>query len=172
MVIVDVIAVLIALLSLAISLWVVTRDRRNRQMDLLCQCYDRLQLAHDSRPYASPSELIEMEEDPDDARWEEYKAKSETAQSAVDRELEFVCFLATKNHVHLESFFYLFRRWIASREIFLRSGSRDWRAKNNPYTVMVIRLCQEKKLLPIKSNPKLRQLQAEVDLFLSERGRE
>ena len=124
MILVDVVAILIALLSLVISLWVVTRDRRNRQMDMLCQCYERLRQAHDSRPFSSPSELAEMEDNPDDVRWEEYKTKSETAQSAVDRELEFACFLVTRKQVNLEAFFHIFRGWIASREMFWRSGTR------------------------------------------------
>ena len=156
----------IAMLSLVISLWVVVRDRKQRQIDMLYKCYERLHQAHGARPFATASELAAMEDDPEDARWEEYKQKSSDAQSTVERELEFACYLVVKRQIDLEMFFYLFRGWLASRAMFWKHN--EARAKNHPYTVQVIALCLEKKLLPIKRNEELQKLQAAVHTFLAD----
>jgi len=109
-----------------------------------------------------------MEENPEDPRWEEYKQKSKETQNSMERELEFACYLVVKEQVNFEMFFYLFRGWLASREVFWKDKRNQARAKNHPYTVKVITLCQKKKLLPIKRNSELQKLQATVEKFLTD----
>src|ERR1700722_20019254 len=95
----------IAILSLVFSFWALVRSRRNREIDMLHQCYARLHQASANRPYMTITQHIEMEETPDDPRWEEYVEKSEDAQDAVERELEFACYLVIQKQINLEMFF-------------------------------------------------------------------
>jgi hypothetical protein len=156
----------IALLSLFISLLVIIRDRRQRQIDMLYKCYERLHQAHGQKPFASISNLIEMEDNPDDERWSEYKQKSDQVQHVVERELEFACYLVINKQINLRLFFYLFKGWLASREMFWRSNNNQYMAKNHPYTVKIIKLCIDKKILPIKNNREIKNLQNMVAKFL------
>lgn len=159
--------IIIALLSLLVSLWVVIRDRQKRQIDVLYQCYERLREAQDSEPFITISQQIERGEDPSNPSWEEYEQKSQETQARIDRELEFVCFMVVQGQVSLQMFFSLFKGWLASRAEFWKNESNHWKARNNPYTVMVLELCRIKGLLPIKNNKELRKFQVTVDNFLS-----
>lgn len=160
-------AVSIALLSLAVSLWVVIRDRRQRQVDVLYQCYERLRQAQDSEPFATVSQHAEMDEKPDDPSWEEYHQKSRDAQMKIDQELEFACFMVIQKQIDLLVFFCLFKGWLASRASFWKQENNHWKARNHPYTVNVLELCRIRGLIPIKDNKELQKLQATVDNFLS-----
>src|SRR5688572_10217330 len=102
----------IALASLMVSIWVVVRDQRQRKVDMLYQCYERLHKVHETRPFATVSDLVEMDRNPEDPRWDEYRQKSRQSQDAVERELEFACYLVFKEQVNFEMFFYLFRGWL------------------------------------------------------------
>ncbi len=161
----DLATLAIALLSLILSFWVLMRDRRQRQIDILYQCYERLHQAYGSIPFATPSELAAMDECPEDPCWEEYKQKSNDAQRSIERELEFACYMLVKKQINFEMFFYLFRGWLSGRERFWKHDHA--RAKSYPYTVKIIMLCRKKGLLPIKQNTELQELQEEVEKYLA-----
>jgi hypothetical protein len=145
-------AIIISVVSLGLSGWLAVRERTNRKLDLLHQCYDRIHRAHSDRPLATETQLMAMDADPGHPDHEEYAAKSRRAQTAVDRELEFACYLVTQGEVDLERFFDLFHGFLAGRALGWRQPPRQYHAGNHAYTVQVILDCEARGLLPVGAN--------------------
>ncbi|MCA1798046.1 MAG: hypothetical protein LC632_00965 [Xanthomonadaceae bacterium] len=164
----DVATITIALIALAVSLYAVTRDRRQRQFDLFLRCHDRLKQLQKETPLLPPSQYLEMEEDPGNPAWEKYQIQSTEAQLRLDSELETACYLAVKGELNVEVFFNLFRGWLAMRDVMWTSGVGEHRARNHPYTVAVIEMCRRRKLLPIKDNVEFREMTKLVNEYLGE----
>ncbi|MEW5058384.1 MAG: hypothetical protein AB1Y25_12270 [Cycloclasticus sp.] len=160
-------AIAIALLSLLISLLVIVRDRRHRQIDVLYQCNERLRAAQDSLPITTVTQEMEIENNPNSPESEEYSERSRDAQSRIDRELEFACFMVEQKQVDLKMFFYLFKSWLAFREKSWRDERNHWKAKNHPFTTAVLVRCRTKGLLPIKDNKEINRIQNTVNSFIS-----
>jgi hypothetical protein len=160
-------AITIALLSLLVSLLVIVRDRRHRQIDVLHQCNERLRSAQDSLPITTVTQEIEMEKNPNSPESEEYREKSKIVQSQIDRELEFACFMVEQKQVDLKMFFYLFKSWLAFREKSWKEDGNHWKAMNHPFTTAVLVRCRSKGLLPIKDNKEIKKIQNTVNSFLS-----
>lgn len=164
MTIADVGTIAIAVISLAVSLWVVRRDRRDRRLDLLYQCYDRMHAAQTSGPFATVAQHVEMDADPENPAYDEYRERSKASQRTMDRELEFACYLVMQKEIDLDQFFDLFRGWLSSRSLFWKTGDFT-QAHNHPFTVKVIQRCDAKGLLPLKNNERWRQLRRDVEEF-------
>jgi hypothetical protein len=95
---------LIAVISLFVSLFILLRDRRERQIDMLYQSYQRFHKIYSSKQHISDSDLEKMKEDPKDAKFVESKRNMEDIQEDLERELEFACYLMTKNKSILKYF--------------------------------------------------------------------
>jgi hypothetical protein len=151
--------IIIAILSLIISLYVLRRDRKNRTYDILYKCYDRLNLVQHERDNDNSTDDLNEEERLN------RKYKSISRQQKIDSELEFACYLVYKEQIELETFFDLFKGWLAGRSEFW-CGKEKYKAYNNPYTWLVIQQCHNKKLLPIKTNKDTLKIKGQIDTTL------
>lgn len=139
----------VALLSFIISCYVVRRDRKNRMFDLLYRCYERVQDAHRERPIVTVTEFIEMEEDPDSLKAEKHQTESQKISTNVERELDVACYYVYRQQIELNAFFDLFKGWLAGRREAWPLMQKE-RIKNYFYTWEIIKLCERKKLLPLR----------------------
>lgn len=148
--IIEIVSITIAFLSLIISIYVVIRDKRNFQLELLMTMYDRLE--------ASNSELQANQD----------KEISKTLKWKIDRELETSCFMLFKKKIDEEMFYHLYYRWLLSRKLFWTENKNYiTESGNNPYTVWAIKNGIEKGYL--KNSKKEQGFLKEMTDFIAKR---
>lgn len=148
--IIEIVSISIAFLSLIISIYVVIRDKRNLQLELLMTMYDRLE--------ASNSEL-QINQD---------KEISNKLKWKIDRELETSCFMLFKKKIDEEMFYHLYYRWLLSRKLFWTENKNTMpELGNNPYTAWAIKNGIEKGYLEISK--KKQNFLKEMTDFITEK---
>ena len=148
--IIELVAIIIAVISLVLSIYIIFRDRKIKRLDNLHTCRQNILNKFESKDILTVDEIIDFFEDnPDSDKAKKHQAKSKELTFQVDREFEYTCYLVLKKQIDFDSFFDLFKRWLAIR--------RDvWNVQltqnkiNLPYTWKVIELCEKKQLLPLK----------------------
>ena len=120
--IIDMVSIAIALISLIVSIYVVVRDKRNSQLELIMTMYDRLESANSELQTNQDEEISKK------LKWR------------IDRELETACFMLYKNKIDKEIFYHLYKHWLFSRNMFWIDNKNDMaKPGNNPYTVWAIK---------------------------------
>ncbi len=146
---VEISAIIIAVLSFFLSLYVIYRDRKNKNLDNLFLSRQRILDAFNDREVLTVDEMVYFfEENPDSEEAQKHKAISADIKYKVDREFEFACYLVIKKQINLNLFFDLFGKWLAMREIIWNSMS-TYKKHNFSYTWRVIDLCKKRGLLPL-----------------------
>ena len=128
--ILEITTIVIALLSLAVSVYVVVRDNKNNRFEILMTMYDRLESAN------AKLQSKNQDEDAKKLKWK------------IDRELETACFLLFNNKIDKKLFYNLYCHWLSARNTFWFSNAYDMAEPcNNPYTVWAIKTGLEKHFL-------------------------
>jgi hypothetical protein len=147
--IVDISTMTIAVISLVLSVYVITRDRKNKKLDNLTACRQRVIEAFENNEILTVDQMIEyFEMNPHSPEAQKHKALSQEVTARVDREIEFACYLVITKQVDFASFFDLFGKWLAMRQIDWDDRSIHKKA-NNPFTWKVIQLYEKKRMLPL-----------------------
>lgn len=130
MIIIDITSIAIALISLIVSIYVIVRDKKNSQFELLMTMYDRLETANSELQTNQDEEISKK------LKWR------------IDRELETSCFMIYKKKIDKEIFYHLYKPWLFSRNMFWIDNKNDMAGpENNPYTIWAIKKGLEKKYL-------------------------
>ena len=148
--IIEVSAIIIACISLFVSIYVVLRDKEFKQEEYLYLARQRIFEMFDKGEILTPEELQEYcEENPDSEEAKKYKARSSANSMKFEREFEYTCYLVLKKKIDFTSFFDLFKSWLAVREYFWPKTAK-YKIKNLKYTWSVIELCKKRGFLPLK----------------------
>jgi len=146
--IINIASITIAILSLLLSIYVISRDRRSKKFDNLLTCRQKILSAFDDQEILSVDEMVEFfEEMPESEEAQKHKAKSQSIMFRVDREFEFTCFLVIKKEIELLAFFDIFKVWLTMRKDTF--NLYEYKKINLPYTWEIIQLCTKSKLLPL-----------------------
>lgn len=149
--IVDISTITIAVIALVLSVYVIFRDRKNKKLDNLIACRQRIIEAFESNEVLTVDQMIEyFEENPHSPEAQKHKALSQEVTARVDREFEFACYLVITKQIDFVSFFDLFGKWLAMRRIDW-DGRSIHKKTNLPFTWRVIQLCEKKRILPLKT---------------------
>ena len=147
--ILEITTIVIALLSLAVSVYVVVRDNKNNRFEILMTMYDRLE---------SANAKLQSKNQYEDAKKLKWK---------IDRELETACFLLFNNKIDKKLFYNLYCHWLSARNTFWFSNAYDMAEPcNNPYTVWAIKTGLEKHFLE-NSKKKQKFLKKMTDYIVS-----
>jgi len=150
--ILNIASIVIAVLSFVLSIYVVSRDRKNKKFDNLLMCRQRILDTFDNKEIFSVEEMIEFFEDnPHSQEAQKHKVRSQSIMQKVEREFEFTCYLVMKDQVDLSDFFEIFKGWLAMRSFVY--NRQEFKKRNLPYTWKVIKLCTQKKMLPLAVSP-------------------
>ncbi len=128
--IIDITSIAIALISLIVSIYVVIRDKKNSQLELLMTMYDRLESANSQLQTNQDEEMSKK------LKW------------GIERELETSCYMLFKKKIDKELFYHLYKRWLLSRKVFWIDRNIDViEPCNNLYTVWAIKNGLENRYL-------------------------
>jgi hypothetical protein len=148
---IDISAMIIALVSLLTSIYVIIRDRKNKKLELILVLRDRILNEfgkHESLTPEQSEKFFEIDPDSEDAQ--KYKSVTSDIQLAVEREIDFACYLVNRNEIDLYLFFDIFKPWIKSRHSFWK-GHQIKKRYNYPNTWRLIERYLDKGLIE-KSN--------------------
>lgn len=124
--IVEIISVATAVLSLGISFFLVFRDKKQSQFDLLMTFYDRLQSANAELQLATDTNI------------------SQKLRMKVDSELEVACFMLYKKKLDADLFYHLYVEWLQAREREIAQGKDLYKYLGKSYTIWAIKHGYEK----------------------------
>lgn len=128
--ILEITSLIIAIISLIISIYVVIRDQKEKRFDFLMTMYDRLE---------STNTELQFQTD---------KESAQKAQWKLERELETACFMLYKRKINKIIFFHLYTDWLLERQRIWITDRKDMLgAGNHPYTIWAIKTGLEKGYL-------------------------
>ncbi len=134
--IVEIISVATAVLSLGISFFLVFRDKKQSQFDLLMTFYDRLQSANAELQLATDTNM------------------SQKLRMKVDSELEIACFMLYKKKLNRALFYHLYKRWLMARYQEIEANKNLHQYLGKPYTIWTIKYGFQKRYLPQRESNK------------------
>lgn len=144
---IDLAAIVIAIFSLIISIYVIIRERKHKKLELILNLRDRILNEFGKHETVTADQAMTYaEEDPDSHDAQLYKAQSQEVQLRVEREIDFACYLANKGEIDFRLFFEIFKSWIKARYIFWEQH-QAWKKNNYPNTWKLIEKCLRKGLL-------------------------
>jgi hypothetical protein len=142
----EIFTIAIAILSLLLSIYVIRKDRKNKRLDNLILCRQRIMDAFDDDEVITVDQMIEyLEDKPRSPRAEKYRAKTQAVHNRVEREFEFACYLVLKRQVDLLPFLDIFEKFLNWRHLTWQS--KDFKRANSPFTWKLTELCAKKHLL-------------------------
>ncbi|MGK7392733.1 MAG: hypothetical protein ACNS60_20430 [Candidatus Cyclobacteriaceae bacterium M2_1C_046] len=166
-IIIEISTFIIAISSLLISFYLIHRDRKQKQYDVLYQFRNRIIDLHRQQEKESPTvdERVFNAENPESDEAQNAKLASFSRSSEIDRELEFVSYLTIKRRINREVFYHIFKGWLLGRYLFW-TEMQQYKIPNNPYTWKLITYYKKKGLIPLKSNGN-KKAQATPELLYS-----
>lgn len=124
--IIEVISVSTAVLSVLISVFLIFRDKKQSEFDLLMSFYDRLQSANAELQLAKGTEVTQK------------------LQMKVDGELETACFMLYKKKLDADLFYHLYAGWLQAREREIAQSKDLYKYLGKSYTIWAIKKGNEK----------------------------
>ncbi|WKZ29361.1 MAG: hypothetical protein QY323_01365 [Patescibacteria group bacterium] len=130
--------VFIAIVSLGLSIYAISKDRQNKKIDRLLESRQRLFSIQESAEALTPDEMQEhFEDNPHSYEAEKHRAASREITLRTDREFEFLCYMVVKNQVPTDMFIDLFAKWLTFR-FTSWSTIQKHKIHNYPYTWRVV----------------------------------
>ena len=145
------VGIIIAIVSLLLSIYAVRLGRKNRSYDLLFRFYSDLRLKEPKEAKDIEDIILPEQEDLDEDEKYIRSYNSMQKQEHIEAKFNLLCFAVIKGQIPLNEFFALFGQYLHERmDSWPRFSSH--RIGNCPYTSRVIDKCIRLKMLPLTEN--------------------
>ncbi len=143
--VVDLAAIIVAIISLIVSIYVIRRDKKKQQLENLINFRQRLLDIHTGRDVLTLKELTKLSNDQSE-KAEKWREKNKNIQFKLEQELDLACYLVLKGEINSEHFLDVFNPWIKGRSLSWTETQKENRS-NYKNTWKLIKIYKKKRLL-------------------------